>query len=66
MRTIKNHSDRCLGIYANVHHGGHLVVGDQLEFTPPKRPGAVSKYAERLKSRVLRAGAVALPRGRAD
>ena len=30
MRTIKDHSDRCLGVYANVARAGTLSEGDEL------------------------------------
>ena len=35
IRTVKHHSDRCLGVYANVGRGGRLAVGDELELRAP-------------------------------
>ena len=32
MRTIKDHSDRCLGVYANVARAGTLSEGDELTY----------------------------------
>lgn len=61
MRTIKAHSERCLGVYAEVVSGGTLSEGDVLSVEPGAAPGAPQRLAKRLK-RVLVRGALEVQR----
>jgi uncharacterized protein YcbX len=54
MRTIKNHSDRCLGVYADVREAGTLAVGDELRLEESDR-GSARQLANRVKRGVVRA-----------
>src|SRR3954447_1774996 len=55
LRTINNHADHCVGVYANVARAGGVAEGDLLEFEPS---GAASAPAA-----VARSGGTALKRG---
>ena len=43
MRTIKDHSDRCLGVYANVPRAGTLTEGDELIYAGRTERGAAPR-----------------------
>lgn len=68
IRTVKAHADRCLGVYAQVGHGGRLAVGDELTYEPPDVPSpigvAVGRLRGGLRKGVQRATNVAMPKGR--
>ncbi|CAN5516999.1 MOSC domain-containing protein [soil metagenome] len=63
MRAIKSHSDRCLGVYANVERAGELAEGDVLDYAPGEAAGAAARLGDRLKRSLVRAGSRAVPRG---
>ena len=67
VRTLLAHTDRCLGIYADVARGGRLAEGDVLEFEPPVKPGALGASAGRLrdslKRGIVRGANAAMPKG---
>lgn len=65
VRTVKHHSDRCLGVYANVTRGGRLAEGDDLQLTPPTPPGTAARVGDRLRRGAINAGMKVLPRRRA-
>lgn len=67
IRTISAHANRCLGVYLDVPHPGRLAEGDALTF---ERAGRVplgarpDALASRVKRAVMKAGTVAMPRGK--
>lgn len=63
MRTVKNHSDRCLGVYANVVREGRLAVGDELTLRPPPKGRPIAGVGDRLRRAVLRGGMRLMPHG---
>lgn len=65
IRTVRDHADRCLGVYADVAQGGRVAVGDAVAFTPPARGGgAVDKVRAGVRRGVVRATNAVMPRGR--
>jgi uncharacterized protein YcbX len=63
MRTIRDHSDRCLGVYAEVRAPGTLAEGDELRLEPGRR-GSAGRLAGRLRRGVVRASTRAVLGGR--
>ncbi len=63
IRTIKAHSHRCLGVYADVTRAGGLAEGDALRLDPPQRRGAPRAVAHRAKQRLVQAATRAVLRG---
>ena len=62
MRTIKDHSDRCLGVYANVARTGTLSEGDELTYAGRTERGAARELGSRVRRRVVRASLKLMPR----
>lgn len=66
-RTVAQHGDRCLGVYADIVGGGLLRVGDPVRLEPARDHGAVAasvaRVAGRVKRNALRAGNRVLPPG---
>jgi uncharacterized protein YcbX len=66
-RTIAQHSRRCLGVYGTVRRSGRVAEGDALTLQRSDRaplgarPDAV---ASRMKRALMKAGNVAMPRGK--
>lgn len=64
MRTIKEHSDRCLGIYANVERGGRISEGDDIAFHAAPPPTLARRLTSTFTRRALQIGARFVPHGR--
>ncbi len=62
MRTIKDHSDRCLGVYANVARAGRLSEGDELTYGGRAAGGAARRLGSRVRRRLVRASLKLMPR----
>lgn len=62
MRTIKKHSDRCLGVYANVARGGRISEGDELTYVPGDAPGGARELGSRVRRGVAKASTKLMPR----
>jgi len=62
MRTIKDHSDRCLGVYANVARTGTLSEGDELSYAGRAEAGAARELGSRVRRRIVRASLKLMPR----
>lgn len=62
MRTIKRHSDRCLGVYANVARAGRLSEGDELTYGGRAQGGAARELGSRVRRSVVRASLKLMPR----
>jgi uncharacterized protein len=64
-RTISQHGERCLGVYADIVEVGTIRVGDPVTFEPPEGAGAVSaslgRLAERVRRNAIRAGSRLMP-----
>jgi hypothetical protein len=66
MKALNAHSDRCLGVYADVVRPGHVRVGDDVELER-STPSLLSKFAHAgatgLKRLMLKAAAAGMPKG---
>jgi uncharacterized protein len=64
-RTVSQHGERCLGVYADIVAAGTVRVGDPVTFEPPDEAGAVTasvgRLAERVRRNVIRAGSRLIP-----
>jgi MOSC domain-containing protein YiiM len=64
-RTVSQHGERCLGVYADIVEAGTIRVGDSVAFEAPEGSGAVGasvgRLAERLRRNVIRTGNRLLP-----
>jgi len=64
-RTVSQHGERCLGVYADIVEVGTIRVGDSVTFEPPEDAGAVSaslgRLAERVRRNAIRAGSRLMP-----
>lgn len=64
-RTVSQHGERCLGVYADIVEVGTIHVGDSVTFEPPQESGTVSgsvgRLAERVRRNAIRAGSRLLP-----
>ncbi|WP_019873827.1 MOSC domain-containing protein [Sporichthya polymorpha] len=68
VRTISAHARRCLGVYGTVAQPGRVAEGDALTVVATERPPLGARpdaLAARVKRRALKAGQIAIPRGRA-
>jgi hypothetical protein len=68
VRTVRRQAEGCLGVYAEVAHGGHLTVGDTMTFTPAAAPTAFAAAAGRLRDaarrRAVKASGAVMAKGR--
>ena len=64
-RTVFQHGERCLGVYADIVEVGTIRVGDSVTFEPPEGGGAVSaslgRLADRVRRNTIRAGSRLMP-----
>jgi uncharacterized protein len=64
-RTVSQHGERCLGVYADIVEAGTIRVGDSVTFEATEEAGAVSasvgRLADRLRRNAIRAGNRLLP-----
>ncbi len=64
-RTVSQHGERCLGVYADIVGAGTVRVGDGVDWEPPGPGGTVGaparRLAERVRRNVVRAGSRWVP-----
>ncbi len=64
-RTVSQHGERCMGIYADIVGQGSVRVGDAVSFEPPQDTGAVTasigRLADRIRRNTIRAGSRLMP-----